>query len=84
LPIALCVISNRKLAIGNVREWLANPGCSSLEQRRLEKIGACWFVNLSGERHVLLLARFQTHPFDLLTGLFRRAVTSTLLAPSSP
>lgn len=43
------------------REWLANPGCSSLEQRRLEKIGAYWFVNRADET-VLLLARFQTHP----------------------
>ena len=54
-------LKDRKSKISNVREWLANPGCSSLEQRRLEKIGAYWFVNRADET-VLLLARFQTHP----------------------
>jgi len=38
-PVALYQIGNWQSAIDNIREWLANPGCSSLEQRRLSKVG---------------------------------------------
>src|ERR1043165_3330689 len=40
------------------------------ETRQLESIGAIWFVDRPSEAYVLLLARFQTHPSDFLTGRF--------------